>query len=216
VFVYDNNDQPLTASSIGNEFLFTGHQYDPETSLYYNRARHYSPGLGRFLQTDPAGYFDDINLYKSVRNNPTNYVDPFGEDTYRVNNEFNSSKPTKRLKSHSFDAITKRNPKTGRQEVIKTYSWVNTGGGKWEDPYNKQNMEGAQKAIDSGIGAWKKGDESLDAYVDELFGERQGEKGGFWPWPWNEGGPYKGNCKQQANKLIDDAIKRRALDDAQR
>ncbi len=50
-------DDPLAAqSAIGNPFLFTGRQYDPETGLYFYRARMYSPSLGRFLQTDPFGY----------------------------------------------------------------------------------------------------------------------------------------------------------------
>ncbi len=30
----------------------------------------YSPALGRFLQTDPVGTADDLNLYGYVKNNP--------------------------------------------------------------------------------------------------------------------------------------------------
>jgi uncharacterized protein RhaS with RHS repeats len=38
----------------------------------------YSPALGRFLQTDPVGTADDLNLYAYVKNNPINFSDPSG------------------------------------------------------------------------------------------------------------------------------------------
>jgi RHS repeat-associated protein len=46
--------------------------------LYYYKARFYDPSLGRFLQTDPVGTADDLNLYAYVGNNPVNRVDPTG------------------------------------------------------------------------------------------------------------------------------------------
>lgn len=55
-----------------------GREYEAGVGLYYYRARFYSPELGRFLQRDPIGMSDDVNLYAYVKNNPVRYVDPSG------------------------------------------------------------------------------------------------------------------------------------------
>jgi len=65
----------------GEPYRFTGQRLDPETGLYYYRARYYSPALGRFLQTDPIGYKDDIDWYTYVGNDPTDKTDPTGKIT---------------------------------------------------------------------------------------------------------------------------------------
>ena len=68
--IFDNAENLLTESSVGNPYLFTGRRFDQECGNYYYRARVYSPSLGRFLQTDPLGYVDGLNLYAYVGNNP--------------------------------------------------------------------------------------------------------------------------------------------------
>jgi RHS repeat-associated protein len=85
---------PFTYDSYGNCFVgtaacstvnstpykFVGMRLDPETGLYYDRARYYSSVLGRFPQPDSVGYTADLNIYSYAKNNPTNSVDPMGTE----------------------------------------------------------------------------------------------------------------------------------------
>ena len=61
-----------------NPYMFAGVRYDIEIGLYYNRARYYNPFAGRFLQTDPIGYGDGMNMYAYCGNNPVMLSDPTG------------------------------------------------------------------------------------------------------------------------------------------
>jgi RHS repeat-associated protein len=59
-------------------YRYAGRRFEPETGLYHNRARAYSPTLGRFLQTDPIGTDGGINLYAYCANDPIDCTDPNG------------------------------------------------------------------------------------------------------------------------------------------
>jgi RHS repeat-associated protein len=76
--IRDPNGVVLAASARGNPYLFTGRAYDAESGLYYYRARYYDYATGRFLQPDPTGYGDGLNLYSYCANNPFNFSDPSG------------------------------------------------------------------------------------------------------------------------------------------
>ncbi len=82
VIIRDSGNNVLSQSAINNRYMFTGREYDPETGLYYYRARYYNPSIGRFLQADPVGYVAGINLYTYCLNNPINWIDPLGLQGY--------------------------------------------------------------------------------------------------------------------------------------
>lgn len=61
---------------------FTGKEWDPETGLYYYRARYDDPTTGRFLSEDPVGFAASTNHYVYVQNNPVLFTDPTGLYVY--------------------------------------------------------------------------------------------------------------------------------------
>jgi RHS repeat-associated protein len=78
---YDSfGKQTNSSGSLTNPFQYTARESDPETGLYYYRARYYDPASGRFLAEDPEGFNAGVNFYAYVLNNPTVYTDPFGLD----------------------------------------------------------------------------------------------------------------------------------------
>jgi RHS repeat-associated protein len=74
--IFDAGDNPKTNPIC--EFLFTGRRFDPETQLYFYRARYYNPTLGRFMSRDPIGYQDGMGLYEYVKSSSFCKVDPYG------------------------------------------------------------------------------------------------------------------------------------------
>jgi RHS repeat-associated protein len=65
---------------IGNNVRHAGRLFDPETGLYYNRARYYDPEVGRFISEDPIGLSGGPNQYVYAGNDPINHTDPSGLD----------------------------------------------------------------------------------------------------------------------------------------
>ena len=80
--IYDERDNKIEESQVGNPYSFTGREHDSETGLHYHRARYYSPDLARWISEDPIEFNgQDLNLYRYTLNNPVNWFDFFGDDT---------------------------------------------------------------------------------------------------------------------------------------
>jgi RHS repeat-associated protein len=104
--LYGNLEQGATESG----YTFTGREHDPETGLYYYRARYYDPQVGRFLSEDPSGLAGGINLFVYVLNRPVTSFDPFGlkQDPY------------------NYDADPETDPcKKDRQDCgVQSFLWI--------------------------------------------------------------------------------------------
>ncbi|GAA4734680.1 RHS repeat-associated core domain-containing protein [Phytohabitans rumicis] len=62
-----------------NTQQYAGREYDADAGLLHNRARDYSPALGRFLSQDPIGLSGGTtNLYNYAYSDPINLSDPDG------------------------------------------------------------------------------------------------------------------------------------------
>jgi RHS repeat-associated protein len=59
-------------------YRYTGKECDDSTGLYYYGARYYVSWLGRWLNPDPIGPVDGLNLFAYVNCNPLTHTDPTG------------------------------------------------------------------------------------------------------------------------------------------
>ncbi len=77
-----NRANPATVNPwAGPRFRYTGQTLLAGAQLYYYKARVYDPVYGHFLQTDPIGSKDDLDLYAYTGDDPVNKADPTGNQT---------------------------------------------------------------------------------------------------------------------------------------
>lgn len=78
--VYDISYNLQSGSGYGFTHGFQGMNYDSVVGLSHQRARWYSPTLGRWVTLDPIRYrAGDVNLYRALLNNPVLHTDPTGQ-----------------------------------------------------------------------------------------------------------------------------------------
>jgi RHS repeat-associated protein len=89
-----DNDDPFGANIANSDpsglgtFVFNlrlpGQYFDVETNNHYNYFRDYSPGIGRYIQSDPMGLRGGINTYTYVSNRSLLFSDIFGLQSQNI------------------------------------------------------------------------------------------------------------------------------------
>jgi RHS repeat-associated protein len=204
-----NAEKQVTQSDYGNPYLASGRRYDTSISpVIDNRHRMYDPLQGRFVQRDkPNQWADKLNVgnaYSYVANNPHNWWDPSGRDTYSVwvdaelsggvhadvhlmtftvQQDGQGSLEIGHVWSYG-DRSTEQNPETGTKD----------GKVGWTSDTPEAKQEALSEFLKGK--AKQEGDENLDKAMARIYEERKGERA-----PWTLGN----NCITEGARLLRDA-----------
>ena len=168
-------DELRSASAYSNRFMFTGREYDSETGNYYYRARYYSPKLGRFLQTDPVGYNDSLNIYQYCLNNPLNYWDPYGLYTYRVRRKTVEIVEPNTWRAHEYIVVVDENGTF----VTFSYTGPDKRNAIWKRNYGPDVNAAWRAYMDKDRYLERIGDSRIDKHIKDEFAKREGTHSGF-------------------------------------
>jgi RHS repeat-associated protein len=73
------NENPSSLGVFTHNLRFPGQQYDAVVGLHYNYFRDYDPAVGRYVESDPIGFWGGLNTYAYVSGNPLIFVDRKGQ-----------------------------------------------------------------------------------------------------------------------------------------
>jgi len=129
---------------VKSPYGYTSREFDFETEKYQYRARDYIPSIGRFVSEDPIGFAGrDLNIYRYVENNPSNFTDPSGLIVYQCKRPLSGLDTIYGPLNHTFVCVNGYcNGQTG--------SGILPGAGR---PSNDGNMSQNGNIKGSGAGA---------------------------------------------------------------
>ncbi len=130
-YTFDSfGNQIASSGSLTNPFQYTARESDPETGLYYYRARYYDTTTGRFASEDPIEFYGGTNLYLYADDDPIVLDDPFGlysyDDFLHDASQFSAGAGD----ALSFGITTAVNRATGADSVVNHCSGLFSAG-KW-------------------------------------------------------------------------------------
>nr|WP_319394724.1 RHS repeat-associated core domain-containing protein [uncultured Desulfobacter sp.] len=123
-----------TVGTGSNDLGYTGRELDPETGMYYYRARYYDPKIGRFLGEDPLGFEAGVNFYTYVLNNPINFNDPTGHDVVTIGPKIAVSGWVAKAIQKTYEFVTgdKKDIAVSGMGAGIALSFPGLSGGEWD------------------------------------------------------------------------------------
>jgi RHS repeat-associated protein len=176
--IKNNSGDVIAKSSIDNEYMFQGRRFEKERGLYYYRSRHFDPTMGRFLQTDPLGYRDSMNMYQGMGMNGFNYVDPMGLKKVIVNSLMAAGGPSK--SQMGSDGFMMTPTDSGKFRIFGSWAHSSSRYPAWSAvPWGSKLKERRGKLYIKVRGKWSllskysnvTKTEIMD-YYDDLYGKR--------------------------------------------
>ncbi|MCP4592281.1 MAG: hypothetical protein GY842_16230 [bacterium] len=170
-------NEEIPASRLGNPYFFTGRRVDmfPDAAvglgdvhqIQYNRARSYDLTHGRWLQRDPAGYMDGMNLYQYLRSRPTFLLDPSG---MLSNDEFLALAKRVAESARFCDEFSMTNDE--RMYIARTAVQLVTRSAQFKEliEAGSQSVEFWEKFLKAYDSPWDTVDEFYGKYLDDLDG----------------------------------------------